>query len=74
MSLDAASIALFADMVRDHLRGGGMVLAATHMDLGLDAAVMVNMGDFGATLTPAAGAAPAPAAADDDPFLGGDWR
>lgn len=74
VSLDAASIALFADMVRDHLRGGGMVLAATHMDLGLDAAVMVSMGDFGATLTPAAGAAPAPAAADDDPFLGGDWR
>lgn len=78
VSLDAASVALFADMVRTHLRGGGMVLAATHVDLGLGDAGMVDMGAFGATLTPADDAAPArhaPAAAPpDDPFLSGDWR
>ncbi len=38
VSLDAASVALFAAMVRDHLAGGGMAVIATHVALGLDEA------------------------------------
>ena len=38
VSLDAASVALFADAVRDHLGRGGSALMATHIDLGLDEA------------------------------------
>ncbi|MBT8417845.1 MAG: heme ABC exporter ATP-binding protein CcmA [Silicimonas sp.] len=37
VSLDAASVGLFADAVRAHLAGGGAALIATHTDLGLDA-------------------------------------
>lgn len=39
VSLDAASVALFADVVRRHLSSGGMALMASHIDLGLDAEV-----------------------------------
>lgn len=35
VSLDAPSVALFAGQVRAHLEGGGAVLVATHIDLGL---------------------------------------
>lgn len=38
VSLDAASQALLAGVMRDHLGAGGMILAATHMPLGLDGA------------------------------------
>ncbi len=37
VSLDTASVALFAAAVRAHLNGGGAALMATHIDLGLDA-------------------------------------
>ncbi|NND42490.1 MAG: heme ABC exporter ATP-binding protein CcmA [Silicimonas sp.] len=37
VSLDAASVGLFADAVRAHLAGGGAALIATHTDLVLDA-------------------------------------
>lgn len=40
VSLDVASVARFADMVRGHLAGGGAALIATHIDLGLDAQVL----------------------------------
>jgi len=40
VSLDAASVALFGDVVRDHLAAGGAALIATHIDLGLDADVL----------------------------------
>jgi len=40
VSLDTASVALFADAVREHLRTGGAALIATHIDLGLEAAVL----------------------------------
>ncbi|WP_415920196.1 heme ABC exporter ATP-binding protein CcmA [Tateyamaria sp. SN6-1] len=40
VSLDAASVALFADAVRLHLAEGGMALMATHIDLGLEAEVL----------------------------------
>lgn len=37
ISLDAASVQLFAGKVRRHLAGGGSALIATHIDLGLEA-------------------------------------
>ncbi|MGN7869661.1 heme ABC exporter ATP-binding protein CcmA [Paracoccus sp. 22332] len=40
VSLDAASVARFAAMVRGHLAQGGAALIATHIDLGLDAGVL----------------------------------
>lgn len=77
VSLDHASVTLFAEIVQEHVAAGGMAVAATHVDLGFRAARDIDMGAFGATLTPAAGqAAPARARAKapaDDPFLSGDW-
>lgn len=35
VSLDQASVARFADMVRSHLASGGAAIIATHIDLGL---------------------------------------
>ncbi|WP_116597088.1 heme ABC exporter ATP-binding protein CcmA [Primorskyibacter marinus] len=40
VSLDAASVELFAAAVRTHLGQGGSALIATHIDLGLDADVL----------------------------------
>ena len=37
VSLDRASVALFADIVRAHLAGGWAALIATHIDLGIEA-------------------------------------
>ncbi len=37
VSLDAASVALFAAVVQAHIGGGGAALMATHIDLGLEA-------------------------------------
>jgi len=36
-ALDAAGQALFASLMREHLAGGGMIIAATHTPLGIDA-------------------------------------
>ena len=76
VSLDADSAALFAGVVRAHVEAGGMAAAATHIDLGLDGAV-VDMGRFGRSQTTPDAADHAPpqsaAGAADDPFLSGDW-
>lgn len=45
VSLDQASVALFADAVRAHLAAGGAALIATHIDLGLDADIL-DIGQF----------------------------
>lgn len=39
VSLDVASVALFADAVRAHVAAGGSALIATHIDMGLDAGI-----------------------------------
>lgn len=39
VSLDTASVALFATCVREHVAGGGAALIATHIDLGLEAGI-----------------------------------
>ncbi len=50
VSLDVASVALFGDVVRAHLAGGGMALIATHIDLGLPEAKMLDLGPYKARL------------------------
>ncbi|PSL21671.1 heme ABC exporter ATP-binding protein CcmA [Shimia abyssi] len=46
VSLDTASVALFADAVRAHLKTGGSALMATHIDLGLEEADVLDVGPF----------------------------
>lgn len=46
VSLDAASVALFAAMVRAHLAGGGAAVIATHIDLGLTEADILDLQPF----------------------------
>ncbi|MEH6645372.1 heme ABC exporter ATP-binding protein CcmA [Sulfitobacter sp.] len=43
VSLDADAVGMFADAVRGHLRAGGMALLATHIDLGLDDAQVLDV-------------------------------
>jgi len=62
VSLDAASVALFADVVRGHLASGGMALMATHIDLGLPEARVLELGPYKARL-------PEPSGAFDEAFL-----
>jgi heme exporter protein A len=46
VSLDVAAVALFAQAVRSHLANGGMALMATHIDLGLAEARMLDLGPY----------------------------
>ena len=50
VSLDTASVALFADVVRAHLAAGGMALIATHIDLGLPEARQLELSAHKAAL------------------------
>lgn len=62
VSLDAASVALFASAVSDHCRGGGVALAATHIEIGLPDGPRIEIRP------------PKEATADEaDPFLTGGW-
>ncbi len=56
VSLDAASVALFADAVRAHLAGGGLAVMATHIDLGLDEARTLDLTPYKAQRAGAGGA------------------
>ena len=49
ISLDRASVTLFAAVIQDHLRKGGSALIATHIDLGFDAQVL-DLTPFRATV------------------------
>jgi heme exporter protein A len=44
-ALDAAAQATLADLMRAHLAGGGLILAATHGPIGLDGATELRLGD-----------------------------
>ena len=46
VSLDIAAVAMFAEAVRAHLKGGGLALLATHIDLGLDEARVLDVAPF----------------------------
>jgi heme exporter protein A len=54
VSLDAASVALFAGVLRGHLAQGGSAVIATHIDLGLPEAAVLDLTPFKAR-PPAAG-------------------
>ena len=62
VSLDAASVAIFAGLVAEHCAAGGIALAATHLALGLPAGPEIR-------IEPPRAAAAAAA----DPFLSGAW-
>jgi len=62
VSLDAGSVALFGQLVRAHLAQGGAALMATHIDLGLPEARVLDLGAYRAT---AAKPARAPASFDE---------
>lgn len=65
VSLDTGSVALFADAVRAHLAQGGAALMATHIDLGLPEARVLDLGPYRASET-----APARAPASFDEAFG----
>jgi len=44
--LDQAGAALFSQICREHLAAGGLVIAATHMPLGLPADISLNLADY----------------------------
>ncbi|WP_347266065.1 heme ABC exporter ATP-binding protein CcmA [Paracoccus sp. (in: a-proteobacteria)] len=46
VSLDTASVALFAGVLRDHLGRGGAALIASHIDLGLPEAAVLDLTPF----------------------------
>lgn len=46
VSLDVASVALFANVVRKHLASGGATIIATHVDLGLPEAEELDLGPY----------------------------
>ncbi|MFD1794391.1 heme ABC exporter ATP-binding protein CcmA [Paracoccus aurantiacus] len=46
ISLDAASAALFADVVRSHLAQGGVTVIATHIDLSLPQAQVIDLTEY----------------------------
>lgn len=46
VSLDTASVALFAAVVRRHLADGGLAIIATHVDLGLPEAEVLDLEPF----------------------------
>jgi heme exporter protein A len=56
VSLDAASVSLFGDVLRLHLAGGGAALIATHVDLGLAEAQVLDLAPFRPQAAPATGA------------------
>lgn len=67
VSLDTTASALVADLIHDHCAGGGIAIIATHIDLGLsDARLLELAGEQDAK--PSASAEPS-----GDAFLSGDW-
>ncbi len=46
VSLDAASVGLFAAVVRAHLAAGGAAVIASHIDLGLDEAQVLDLSPY----------------------------
>jgi heme exporter protein A len=55
VSLDVASVALFAGVVRDHLGKGGLAVIATHVDLGLPEARILDLDPYRARVIQSTG-------------------
>lgn len=62
VSLDAASVMRFAGVVRAHCASGGAAVIATHVDLGLPEALIVDLGPYRARPE-----------AETNPFLDAGW-
>ncbi|MCB1430037.1 MAG: hypothetical protein KDJ66_13085 [Nitratireductor sp.] len=45
-ALDAASEKMFARLAMEHVAGGGILIAATHQELGLKDAIHLDMGAY----------------------------
>ncbi|QUS36869.1 heme ABC exporter ATP-binding protein CcmA [Falsirhodobacter algicola] len=52
VALDTASTALFVRMIQRHLAGGGIAIIATHVDLGLGALPVLDLGPLRAISPP----------------------
>ena len=72
VSLDANAVDIFGAMVREHLEGGGLAIAATHVPLGLDSPREIVMGAPAVAPDSDSDDDPEPRE-PDDPFLEGDW-
>ncbi|MEM6421239.1 MAG: heme ABC exporter ATP-binding protein CcmA [Pseudomonadota bacterium] len=68
-SLDAASAATVAALVRRHCADGGIAVIATHQDLGLENTVALPLGATAVTDRPPT----VEVEPQDDPFLAGEW-
>ncbi|MFN3824130.1 MAG: heme ABC exporter ATP-binding protein CcmA [Pseudorhodobacter sp.] len=68
VSLDTASVALFGAVMRDHLAAGGSALMATHIDLGIAEAALLDLTPFKARPPASGGRAGA-----FDAAFGGDF-
>ena len=68
VSLDASATALVADLIRDQASNGGMVIAATHIDLGLTDTKLLELKGEQASDTDGDAKR-----SRDDAFLAGDW-
>jgi heme exporter protein A len=55
VSLDVASVALFADVVRAHLKAGGVAVIATHVDFGLPEATVLDLDPYRARMIQSTG-------------------
>ncbi len=55
VSLDVASVAMFADAVRGHLATGGLAVIATHVDLGLPEARVLDLDPYRARVIQSTG-------------------
>lgn len=55
VSLDVASVSLFAEVVRDHLGKGGLAVIATHVDFGLPEATILDLDPYRARLIQSTG-------------------
>ncbi len=55
VSLDVASVALFADVVRAHLSKGGLAVIATHVELGLPEATALDLDTYRARVIQSTG-------------------
>jgi heme exporter protein A len=61
VSLDVDAVALFVAAIRTHMQNGGSALIATHIDLGLTEAKVLDVGPFSAK-------APKPSDSHDDSY------
>jgi len=68
VSLDAATVARFAEVVADHCAGGGAAIIATHVELGIPRARLLDIASYRAR--PGAGGSPFLDAGFDAAFAG----